>query len=209
MKGSIFKAGKKYTFSDYFDFNYPTEEIVAEFGYSYILQVITLPESTRHNKAPIEALKETYYKILPQITLTSEMAKREFLIAPLIFELAKETDSKIYIEYPLDIDDKLSGLLDYLIRARQELLVIEAKKGDIDKGFNQLAAELIALDKYEDNSQPLLYGAITIGDMWRFGILDRQKKLLIKDIHSYRVPEDMAQVFGILLGIVTRSNLVE
>jgi len=185
------------------------EEIVAEFGYSYILQVITLPESTRHNKAPIEALKETYYKILPQITLTSEMAKREFLIAPLIFELAKETDSKIYIEYPLDIDDKLSGLLDYLIRARQELLVIEAKKGDIDKGFNQLAAELIALDKYEDNSQPLLYGAITIGDMWRFGILDRQKKLLIKDIHSYRVPEDMAQVFGILLGIVTRSNLVE
>ncbi len=207
MKVSIFKTGKKYTFSDYFDFNYPTEEIAGELGYSYILQVLALPESTSYNKQTIQTLKETYYKILPQITLTSETAKREFLIAPLIFELAKETDSKIYIEYPLDIDDKLSGLLDYLIRARQELLVIEAKKGDIDKGFNQLVAELIALDKYEDTPNSLLYGAITIGDMWRFGLLDRKKKQLVKDIHSYRVPEDMEQVFGILMGIVTHSKL--
>lgn len=34
MKKSIFKENKKYTFSDYFDMNHPTEEIVGEFGYS-------------------------------------------------------------------------------------------------------------------------------------------------------------------------------
>ncbi|MCP4399353.1 MAG: hypothetical protein GY801_18875, partial [bacterium] len=45
MKKSIFKEGKKYTFSDYFDLNYPTEEIVEELGYSFSLEVITLPES--------------------------------------------------------------------------------------------------------------------------------------------------------------------
>jgi len=28
--------------------------------------------------------------------------------------------------------------------------VIEAKKGDMDKGFNQLTAEMIALDMYEE-----------------------------------------------------------
>jgi hypothetical protein len=42
--------------------------------------------------------------------------------------------------------------LDYLIRSNQELLIIEAKKGDLDKGFNQLSAQLIALDKYDEDS---------------------------------------------------------
>lgn len=203
MKYSIFKPGQRYTFSDYFTFNYPIEEIVGALGYSFAYQVITLPEASTYNSQAISALKDTYYKILPQITLTSEIAKREFLIAPILLELVKETDSKIHIEYPLDIDDTLSGSLDYLIRARQELLVIEAKKGDIEKGFNQLAAELIALDKYEDETDyQLLYGAITIGEMWRFATLNRHEKHLIKDIHSYRIPEDMEQVFRVLLGIV-------
>ncbi len=100
--------------------------------------------------------------------MDSETAKREFLIAPVLFEIAKFTESKISVEYPIEIDDKLGGYVDYLIRSKQELIVIEAKKGDIDKGFNQLAAELIALDKYEDENNNLLYGAITIGEMWRF-----------------------------------------
>lgn len=50
----------------------------------------------------------------------------------------------------LDVSDKLSGSLDYLLRSTQELIVIEAKKKDVDSGFNQLAAEMIALDKYDD-----------------------------------------------------------
>ena len=206
MKGSIFKAGRKYTFSDYFDFNYPTEEIVQEFGYSFVFERMTLPEAAAFDNQALRALKETFYKVLPQITLTSEIAKREFLIAPILFELVKETDAKIHSEYPIDIDDKLSGSLDYLIRARQELLVIEAKKGDIDKGFNQLAAELIALDKCEEPTDTLLYGAITIGDMWRFGALNRQEKRISKDIHSYRVPEDIEEVFRVLMGITMRAN---
>jgi len=206
MKKSIFKEGKKYTFSDYFDLKYPTEEIVGEFGYSFSLQVITLPESDTYNADAVKALQATYYTIFPKITLTSEIAKREFLIAPILLEIVKETDSKISIEYPIEIDDKLSGSLDYLIRARQQLLVVEAKKGDLDKGFNQLAAELIALDKYEENENGMLYGAITIGEMWRFAILDRQKKHLSKDIHSYRIPEDMEHVFRILFGIINLST---
>jgi len=68
--------------------------------------------------------------------------------------------------------------------------------------FNQLAAELIALDKYEDENDHFLYGAITIGEMWRFSILDRQSQHISKDIHSYTVPEDVEQIFKILIGII-------
>jgi len=94
--------------------------------------------------------------------------------------------------------------LDYLIRSKQELIVIEAKRGDLDKGFNQLAAELIALDKYEENNtNGALYGAITIGYVWKFGILERSKQHISKDINSYTVPGDIERVFSILVGIIS------
>jgi len=206
MHTAILKEGKKYTFSDYFNMNNPTEEIIETFGYSYALEVINLPKSEAYDKATLASLKAMYYKILPKITLTSEIAKREFLIAPILLELVKTTDSKINVEYPIDLDDKLSGLIDYLIRSKQALIVIEAKKGDLDKGFNQLSVEMIALDKYEKNDSSCFYGAITVGDIWKFGILHRKAKHIIKDIHSYRIPEDIESVFASLKGIVELQN---
>ncbi|MDB9535014.1 hypothetical protein PN451_03980 [Dolichospermum planctonicum CS-1226] len=38
----------------------------------------------------------------------------------------------------------LKGNLDYLLRSRESLLVIEAKNNDLARGFTQLAVELIA-----------------------------------------------------------------
>jgi hypothetical protein len=100
------------------------------------------------------------------------------------------------------LNDKLSGLVDYLIRSKQNLIVIEAKKGDLDKWFNQLAIEMIALDQYEECGLLNFYGAVTVGDSWKFAILQRQEKRIIKDIHSYRIPEDIEDVYSILKGIL-------
>ncbi|MCI5160955.1 MAG: hypothetical protein D3917_02820 [Candidatus Electrothrix sp. AX5] len=205
MRKSIFKEGKKYTFSDYFYLPNPVEDIVAELGYSYSLEVLQLPTSTSCDVESVNNLKRTYYNVLPKISLNSETAKREFLIAPVLFELAKETDSKINVEYPIDVSELLSGYLDYLIRYKQELIVIEAKKGDIDKGFNQLAAELIALDQYEEEGGSILYGVVTIGEMWVFSMLDRKNKKITRDMHNYTIPEDVEDIFRILVGIIESS----
>jgi hypothetical protein len=202
MKKSIFKQDRKYTFRDYFEMNSPTDEIAAEFGYTYSLEVIDLPTFEDYNRDAIEKLNETYLTILPRITLTSEIARREFLIAPLLVELIKTSSVKINVEYPLEVDDKLSGLLDYLLKAKHKLIVIEAKKGDLDKGFNQLTAEMIALDKYEDDNSEKLYGAITVGNIWNFGYLDRNKKHIVKNIYNQTIPEDTQEIFSILLGII-------
>jgi hypothetical protein len=209
MKKSIFKEGKKYTFSDYFEMNNPTEEIVGEFGYSFSYKVINLPQSTDYNTAEIAKLQETYYRILPQISLNSEIAKREFLIAPILIEIAKNTNSKINVEYNIEVDDKLSGSLDYLIRSNQELLIIAAKKGDLDKGFNQLSAQLIALDKYDEDSDfgNMLYGAVTMGEVWKFGTLNRSEKQIMKDINSYTIPSEIEKVFSILMGLVGSNQV--
>lgn len=38
----ILEEGKKYTFSDYFEFNNPTEEIANLFGYAFDTKVLDL-----------------------------------------------------------------------------------------------------------------------------------------------------------------------
>jgi len=204
MKQPLFKAGKKYTFSDYFEMGQPTEEIVAALGYSLAITPLTLPRA--HHIAPelFEPLSVSYYALLSKISLNSEIAKREVMIAPLLHAIIKQLDARLSMEYPLDINDKLSGTIDYLFRSAQDLIVIEAKKGDLERGFNQLAAEMIALDMYEDEDKPpQLYGAITIGEVWRFARLDRTTKNLIKDAHTFRFPEDIADIFAILMGILS------
>lgn len=209
MRRKLFKEGKKYTFSDYFEMSNPTEEIISEFGYSFSIKMITLPRSTDFNKESIKNIRSAYYLLIQKVSVNSETAKRELMIAPLLHSVVSAVDARLNIEYPIDIDDRLSGTIDYLFRSSQELIIIEAKKGDLEKGFNQLAVEMIAVDQYEENqSPPVLYGAITIGEVWRFAILDRQNKKLVKDIHTFRFPEDLEDIFSILKGILDQQEVL-
>ncbi|MCK5719621.1 MAG: hypothetical protein KAH84_06685 [Thiomargarita sp.] len=206
MNKLIFKAGKNYTFSDYFDFNNPTEEIANEFGYLFDTKILELPLGKNVEQKEILALQENFYEILPKIILNSEMAKRNFMIAPVLWSLIRHVKAKINVEYPIEIDDKLGGLLDYFICSSQAIIVIEAKKGDLEKGFNQLTAELIALDKYEEPEKlKIIYGAVSIGELWRFGILERKTKHIYKDLHTYRIPEDIEQIYLTILGILQKT----
>ena len=208
MPKTIFKEGKKYTFSDYFNMPNPAEEIIAEFGYHYAIEALKLPRDQQIDRNVLKDLVDAYYLLVPKVSLNSEIAKRELMIAPLLHAVIKTLNAKLNIEYSIDINDKLAGTIDYLFRSSQELIVIEAKKGDLEKGFNQLAVEMIAMDIYEDNNQPeILYGAITIGEVWRFALLERQTKQLIKDVHTFRFPEDSLDIFSILTGILNNKAL--
>ncbi|WP_417914027.1 hypothetical protein [Candidatus Electronema sp. JM] len=201
MRKTILQQSKSYSFFDYFNFSYPTKDIAAEFGYTYELRKINLPKSK--TAADIEKLKASLYKKLPRISLTSEAAKREVLIAPVLLELMDYVDMNMDIEYPVYVNEQLKGNIDYLIRSKQEFIVIEAKNADMEKGFTQLAVELIALEKYfEDIPQDVLYGAVTVGNIWQFGSLEREKKIIAKDIDVLRIPSDMELLFRILIGIL-------
>ncbi|MGK7888956.1 MAG: hypothetical protein AB4042_06445 [Leptolyngbyaceae cyanobacterium] len=200
MKQPILDTEKSYTFSDYFDLSYPTKEIVAEFGYQLQFQKVELPRYQPDRS--LESLKNTFYKKLPHISLNSETAKREVLIAPVLLELLDFIDVDINIEYPLHVNHQLKGNIDYLVRGIGNLVVIEAKKADLERGFSQLAVELIAIDHYLSEENIAIYGAVTVGDLWRFGVLQRQQKTILKDIDSYRVPADLDDLFAVLLGIL-------
>ncbi len=131
MPKKIFKEGKKYTFSDYFEMGNPTEEIVAELGYSFLTKSLVFPRSEDIDEELIENLRAAYYAIIPKISVNSEASKREIMIAPILHGVIRTIDAKLNIEYAIEVDDKLSGLIDYFFHSKQEFIVIEAKKGDL------------------------------------------------------------------------------
>ena len=77
---------------------------------------------------------------------------------------------------------------------------LKAKNADLSRGFTQLAVELIAISEVEDGD--IFYGAVTTGDVWRFGRLDRSSHQISQDITLYRIPDDLENLLLILLGIL-------
>ncbi|MEM1171430.1 MAG: hypothetical protein AAGJ08_20700 [Cyanobacteria bacterium P01_H01_bin.35] len=189
-------------FSDYFKLNYYPEDILNYFGYQLITEELALPKSQRKIDG-LENLKQRFRKSLPFINLDTEMARREFLIAPVLIELVDYCQAKLKVSYPLEIEPQLKGSLDYFLEAGNNLLVIEAKKENLERGFKQLAVELIALDKGIESEQNLLYGAFSIGKIWQFALLKRQEKEIRQDLNLYQVPNDLENLMKILVAILT------
>jgi hypothetical protein len=195
---AILQPGQSYTFRQYFEMAYEPEDILAEFDYTLKRVPLSLPQSTL-DLDRLDNLKTRIEESLPYISLTSEAARRELLIAPLLLDVVHYTRAQLRIEYPLTVTEQLKGSLDYYLYSVGKLLVIEAKNADLAKGFTQLAVELIALDKWTDNEQPILQGAVSTGDIWQFGILHREQKQIQQVLSLYRVPDDLESLVRILV----------
>jgi hypothetical protein len=192
------------TFGDYFKLNMDIEDVLAHFGYSYRMESCQLPRKALDN-GRLSDVKRNLERGLPHINLVNEAARREFLIAPVVIEVAIHAEAKVDVELPLEVDEKLKGTLDYLVRARHGIVIIEAKNGDLKRGFTQLAVELLAFSRWnEDEGDARIYGAVSMGDVWKFGFLDREEKRVVEDLNTYSVPTDIEEVGEYLNGILTQ-----
>lgn len=195
----ILQEGKSYTFRSYFELPYEADEILAELGYRLMKSRLSLPQS--YKQLPhLDELRSRLEDALLLTSLSNEAARREALVFPVLLEVARLQQTQIRIEYTLVINDWLKGNLDYFLKNETGLIVVEAKNDDMTRGFTQLAVELIALS-HAENQNPL-YGAVTIGDAWRFGKLDADKQSVVQDITLYRVPDDLEPLTQILMGIL-------
>ncbi|BAU15011.1 hypothetical protein LEP3755_55670 [Leptolyngbya sp. NIES-3755] len=201
---SILNENQTYTFSNFFELRLDAIDLANYFGYQFRRAPLSLPQySGTLDRLP--QLEEDLFDIIPRLVRMNEQSKREALIFPVIKTAARYANALIRIEQPLKITHQLQGSLDYLLSTDNlhQLVVIEAKQGDIDYGFTQLLSELIALDQWErsptQEQQPQLIGAVTIGELWRFGILDRMKKQIIEDVIGYRVPSDLEMLLRLLI----------
>ncbi len=197
----ILKANETYTFSKYFELAFDPEDILSELGFTLARLQLTLPKFT--GDLDDSSLRQRIEQDLIYVDLTSETARREVIIGPVLLQICRITQAKLKIEYPITVNNFLKGSLDYYLQAKNNILVVEAKNADLARGFTQLAVELIALDQWINLDIPIIYGAVTTGDIWKFGFLKRQEKQIIQDINLYRVPGDLEELLRIILGIIS------
>ena len=213
LRGSILKPDQSYTFPSYFEMTQEPEDILAEFDCSLIRTTFDFAdidiskaewiESEESLNQSVASLKASMRRRLPFVSLTSEAARREILIAPIMLALIDYTQAQLRIEYSVNVSERLKGSLDYYVKSPYSLVVIEAKNADLARGFTQLAVELIALDQWIEDDDPILYGAVSTGDVWQFGRFTRASKQIEQDLTLYRIPADLEALFQVLLSILT------
>ncbi len=197
----VLDPNESYTFSKYFDLPYSPKDILADLG-------CTL-ERTDHEDLPytereldwLAELAQSMRRRLKRVNTTTEQARREALIFPLLDRICDLFDYSINIEYTVSVSNWLKGSLNYYISNPSNLLIIEAKQSDLTKGFTQLAVELIALDRWVESESPILYGAVSTGEIWRFGLYDRAAHHVVEYLPLHPVPQDLEFITRTIIGM--------
>ncbi|HEY9705147.1 MAG TPA: hypothetical protein V6C58_22105 [Allocoleopsis sp.] len=112
----------------------------------------------------------------------------------------------------INYDSKLNGIPDYLFSTKSELgktvlglqilLVVEAKQNNFIEGWGQCLAELVAVQKINQNDINPVFGIVTNGELWQFGKLENN--IFTKHKSSLTI-DNLAQIFqsiGFLLSIL-------
>lgn len=162
--------------------------------------------------APNAWLRDALHKGRP-VAFLSEKSRSEFIVAPILLtcqELAGEA-YYLYSGVRLDVDaaQGLNGECDFILARTPPtptlraplLVVVEAKKNDIEEGLPQCAAQMVAARLFnETHHSPVaqLHGCVTTGEAWQF--LRLTGKELLIDADRYYI-SDVAKILGVLLAI--------
>jgi hypothetical protein len=130
----------------------------------------------------------------------SEDAICENLIYPVLKEVWKPYRSKLTLwsHEALAYDEDLSGIPDYTVTQRNSLstivfdkpyfLIVEAKQDKFEEGWSQCLAEMIAVQRINDDFVNDVFGIVSNGKIWQFGklvgdVFTRNKNLyMIQDL---------------------------
>jgi hypothetical protein len=188
-----------YTFAKYFDLSFSPKDILLDLDCELHREVLNLPRKSLP-EGRIASLREQMVARQTVVSARTEMARRETLITPILFDICIHAQIELNIEYPVRVNDWLKGTLDYYLDDLG-ILIVEAKQADLDRGFVQLAVEMVAIDQWTRNRNPLLYGAVTNGEDWKFTTFDRKSRVVTEDRKLYRNPEELALLMETLAGI--------
>jgi hypothetical protein len=160
----------------------------------------------------------------------SEKAKSELLVSPILTEVKRLTGEQIQLfsgeEFNVDRERGLNGFCDFLLSRSMApyvieapiLMLVEAKKGELDVGLGQIAtqvseetseqsvancvAEMFAAQLFNENAGKVIttiYGCVTSGKLWQF--LKLEGKDVVIDTNEYSVTP-VERILGILKWMV-------
>ncbi|MFW5666280.1 MAG: hypothetical protein ACOC2Z_12205, partial [Coleofasciculus sp.] len=114
----------------------------------------------------------------------SEMAICETIIYPILKEVWKvyRRNFLLWSHQALTYDENLSGTPGYIVAKRSPLgtvvfdkpyfVVVEAKKeSDFTEGWGQCLAEMVAVQKINNDPEQRIFGVVSNGAIWQFGQL--------------------------------------
>lgn len=196
------------------------DEVLREFGVNYAEQhfiQISEIEIPEYFKAEIElTLREGIYK-------NSEYALCETLIYPTLSEIWKryKTDVSLWGHQPLNYDENLCGIPDYMVAQRSPmgkiflekpfLIIVEAKKDNFEEGWAQCIAAMIAAQKinYQANQTvSSIFGIVSTGVIWEFRTLSINHGVnhFTKEITIYTI-QNLKLLFAAIAFMFEQSKL--
>jgi hypothetical protein len=168
---------------------------------------------------PSANLAEFLDRYLPlALALNTEKARSEMLICPILLEIKRLLDQKISLfsgnDFTVDPSVGLNGVCDFLISRSPEQLyieapavvIVEAKREDLNGGLGQCVAEMVAAQRFNEQNQssvPIIHGAVTTGDRWKFLRLEGQAVTI--GLREYLVPP-VEQILGILVSLIFNAG---
>jgi hypothetical protein len=145
----------------------------------------------------------------------SEKAKSELLVSPILVQARRLVDRHVQLfsgeEFNVDQEKGLNGFCDFLFSKSENqftidapvLMLVEAKRGDLETGLGQCVAEMLAAQNYnqlKNRNIPTIYGCVTSGILWQFLKLDGSDVTI--DPTNYSV-KPVQKIFGILKWILS------
>ncbi len=133
--------------------------------------------------ASVPDLFRTLVELGRRQILITEKARSEFIVVPVLLACQElsATPVSIYSGQRLDVDEErgLIGECDFMLAATQPVpalraplvVVVEAKRHDIENGVWQCIAQMVGARLFNERSGRLLdliYGCVTNGEIWQF-----------------------------------------
>jgi hypothetical protein len=145
----------------------------------------------------------------------TEKALSEILVSPILLEVRTLVEERVQLfsgeEFDVDRERGLNGFCDFLFSRSEErltinapvLMVVEAKRGEIELGQGQCVAEMVAAQVYnqaEGRDVPIIYGCVTSGRAWQF--LKLEGTDVTVDLNNYPFMP-VQKILGILKWMLT------
>jgi hypothetical protein len=146
--------------------------------------------------------------------LISEKARSEFVVTPILIHCGDFVGENfaIYSGVDLDVDASagLKGPCDFILGGTPPMpaltdplmVLVEAKKGDIEAGIPQCAAQMVAARRFNlarKNPHEPVCGCVTTGTDWQFLRLEADALVIDTDLYYLT---DVNKILGILVAIM-------
>lgn len=160
---------------------------------------------------PSDYLQETLaYSVPYALASNTEKSRSEMIITPILLEITKKFNEQISlfsgVDFTIEPELGLNGTCDFLFSKSPEmliinapvLLIVEAKKENINGGLGQCIAEMYAakiFNEREGNNINTIYGVVTTGEIWKF--LQLEATTIKIDLGEYFL-NNINKILGIL-----------